>query len=132
MLTLALAWLDAWWPVLTVGSAAFGGVSLVATFVALPRVLGGLPADYFHPDAQIVESPYKVVRNLVGWPLLLLGIVLIPLPGQGLLTVLAGLVLADVPGKRWLARMILSQGPLRRAVNLVRERRGAPPLRLQG
>lgn len=130
MLPTVMAWLDAWWPVLTVGSAIFGAVSLLATFVALPRVLGGLPVDYFHPDAEIAPGAYPVLRNLVGWPLLLLGILLIPLPGQGLLTVLAGLVLADVPGKRWLARLILRQGLMRRAVNAVRERRGAPPLLL--
>lgn len=58
-----------------------------------------------------------LLRNVLGYALIALGVVLsIPLvPGQGLLTILVGLSLADWPGKqrffrwlqsyRWFARM---------------------------
>lgn len=119
------------WPWLTAGSFVFGVTSLVAAVFALPGVLARIPPDYFVADQPPDSGPGRVLRNLIGWPLLLVGIVLIPLPGQGLLTVLAGLALADVPGKRRLALFMLRSGPLRRAVDHMRSRRGAPPLELE-
>ncbi|MEZ4318693.1 MAG: PGPGW domain-containing protein [Myxococcota bacterium] len=118
-------------PWITGVSFVFGITTLVAAIFGLPVVLARIPDDYF--VAPQPPGPWKarVVRNLVGWPLLLVGIVLIPLPGQGLLTVLAGLVLADVPGKRALALFLLRRGPVQRAVDGMRARHGVGPLLLQ-
>jgi hypothetical protein len=51
-----------------------------------------------------------VLRNVIGYALIALGIVLsIPfVPGQGLLTILVGLSLADWPGKRRFFRWLRS------------------------
>lgn len=47
-------------------------------------------------------------RNLLGWLLVLAGFIMLFTPGQGLLTMLAGLALADWPGRlrffEWLRR----------------------------
>ena len=71
-----------------------------------------------------------VARNLLGWTLIVLGVLMLVLPGQGVLTVLAGVVLADVPGKRGMIRRLLATGPVLRAVTALRERAGQPPLLL--
>lgn len=52
------------------------------------------------------------------------------LPGQGLLTMLAGLLLSDVPGKRRVALFFLQRGPVSRSVDAIRARRGKAPLLL--
>ena len=47
-------------------------------------------------------------RNLYGSLLILAGIVMLFLPGQGILTILFGFLLLDFPGKRGLWRRMLA------------------------
>ena len=54
---------------------------------------------------------------------------MLALPGQGVLTILAGLALLDFPGKRALELKILKRPSILGAVNWLRERRGREPLR---
>jgi len=117
-------------PWITAVSLVFVVITFVAAVFGLPVVLAKLPADYFVAPQVPGSLRSRVIRNLVGWPLLLIGLILIPLPGQGLLTVLAGLVLADVPGKRRMALFLLRQGPIGRAVDLMRDRHGVGPLQI--
>ncbi len=71
-----------------------------------------------------------ILKNLLGVFLILLGLVLsLPgVPGQGLLTILLGLIMLDIPGKRpWEAR-IIQRPSILSAVNNFRQRYGKPPL----
>jgi hypothetical protein len=80
-----------------------------------------------HPVLRLVGL---VVKNAVGIALLALGLLLsLPgVPGQGLLTMLIGLMLVDFPGKRRLERRIIGRPRILRAVNRLRRRFGRPPL----
>ncbi len=49
------------------------------------------------------------------------------LPGQGLLTILFGLILMDFPRKRQLERRLIKVQPVRAAANWIRQRYGRPP-----
>ena len=49
-------------------------------------------------------------------------------PGQGLLTMLVGLVLLDIPGKRRLELKLVSRPRVVRAINRLRKRFSRPPL----
>lgn len=121
------AWVEAWGPWIAAGSAALTVVLLLVSAVLLPRVLVALPADILvHPPANLPGR--RVVRNLVGWTLIVLGVAMLVLPGQGVITVLAGLLLADVPGKHRLIVRLLRVEPVRRGVDALRARGGAPPL----
>ena len=53
------------------------------------------------------------------------------LPGQGILTILAGIMLLDFPGKHRLLRWIVAHPQVLRTLNWLR-RRGHPPLYLEG
>jgi len=59
-----------------------------------------------------------------------LGIVLsLPgIPGQGVLTILLGIMISDFPGKERLERKIVSYPKVLEALNKLRERFGKPPL----
>jgi hypothetical protein len=50
------------------------------------------------------------------------------IPGQGVLTILLGIMLSDFPGKVRLERKIVSYPKVREALNLLRSRFGKPPL----
>ncbi len=72
----------------------------------------------------------KVAKNALGVLLVLLGVVLsLPgVPGQGLLTILIGLILLDLPGKQRFERRLMTRPAVFTAVNTVRARFGREPL----
>lgn len=91
------------------------GVSLAAfvvSIIVLPLILIRLPADYFIRPQQIprnhpvVRILLKTLKNLIGLVLLILGFVMLFIPGQGILTMLFGVGLMDFPGKRALQTRI--------------------------
>jgi hypothetical protein len=136
-------WLYHDWPLwleIVVGIALFvvmAGVSLFVTGWAIVR----LPADYFvgpHPPpfwgnrSPLVRVVGIVGKNLLGVVLVVLGVLLsLPgVPGQGVLTILLGIMLIDLPGKRRLEKWLVSRPNVLRFVNRLRARYGQPPLKL--
>ena len=61
---------------------------------------------------------------------MLAGLAMLVLPGQGLLTILIGLMLLDFPGKRRLERRIVARPAILAMLNRMRARRGRDPLRV--
>jgi len=125
-----------------VGLALLWIASFAVSIVAITVLLVQLPSTYFLDSHQrqlwidrhrVIRWTGIVLKNLLGLFLVLLGGVLaVPgIPGQGLLTVVIGLVLLDFPGKRRLEQSILSRPGLRARVNLLRARFGREPLVLE-
>ena len=54
------------------------------------------------------------------------------LPGQGLLTILIGLLLLEFPGKRALERRLVARPGIKTFLDRIRARRGKPPLEVDG
>jgi len=108
----------------------FSIVALLASVVLVPRFLASLPPDYLRAGKQAEASSVvlRALRNLLGVVLVLLGVAMLVLPGQGLLTLLVGLLLVDFPGKHQLICRILSRPKVLSVVNRLRGHRGAPPL----
>ena len=71
-----------------------------------------------------------ILKNLLGVVLILLGIILsLPgVPGQGILTILLGLIMLDIPGKRPLEAKIIQRPAILSAINTLREKYRKPPL----
>jgi hypothetical protein len=71
-----------------------------------------------------------VLKNLLGAFLVLFGVVMsLPgVPGQGVLTILLGVMLLDFPGKRQLELKLVSRPKVLRTVNGIRRRFDRPPL----
>jgi len=114
--------------------AVFSVVSLVLSLLLSGRMLIRLPPDYFTSRRRLPATSLwaKVGWNLLGGALVILGIALsVPgVPGQGVLTILAGLILMDFPGKRRLLLAVLRRGPVRAVVDRLRARSGRPPLEI--
>jgi hypothetical protein len=125
--------------------AVFGVVLFLITFTGslglVSFILVKLPADYFcsHYDRQIWSGRAPALRiaaaigkNLLGIILILAGIVMtLPgVPGQGLLTILLGIMLVDFPGKDRLERKLLHRPAVRNSIDKLRARFGKPPLQL--
>lgn len=113
--------------------------SLAFTLIVGALIVVNLPQNYFSSrfDGQLFSDSSPLLRliliplkNLVGLAMLILGIVLsLPgVPGQGLLTILLGLILLDIPGKRALEARIVGRPAILSVLNKLRARFGKPPL----
>lgn len=118
-------------------AGALAGASLLmalASIIAIPWLLCQLPEDYLEPDAASERHGVarRVLRNTLGSVLLVLGVLMLVLPGQGLLTILVGLTLLDFPSKRRMVLRLLMRPRVFHLVNSIRDRFGRPPLRMPG
>jgi hypothetical protein len=71
---------------------------------------------------------YLVVKNLIGFILILAGIAMLVLPGQGVLTIVVGMVLMNFPGKFRLERWLATRPPVWRSLNWLRKKATRPVL----
>ena len=62
---------------------------------------------------------------------MLAGIAMLVLPGQGVLAILIGIMLLDVPGKYRFERWLVMRPPVWRAVAWLRTKAGKDPLTLR-
>ncbi|CAN5688671.1 hypothetical protein BH24ACI3_BH24ACI3_08970 [soil metagenome] len=127
----------------TIGRALIGlGIFLVSiafSFAMIAIVMIKIPANYFSPhyvESFLPDSPWLVrwgaviAKNILGVFLICLGIVLsLPgVPGQGILTILLGIIMLDIPGKRPLEARIIQRPSVLAAINRLRVKFNRPPL----
>ncbi len=67
-------------------------------------------------------------KNLLGYLLIVAGIAMLVLPGQGVLTILLGVILVDLPGKYRFERWIVARPLVLKSINRLRQRAGRDPL----
>ena len=114
-------------------------ITFAVSLAVVSLILVKLPADYFSKSnkrkfldefPQGIRIAAIVGKNFLGAILVLLGIVLsIPgVPGQGILTILLGIMLLDFPGKHRLEQKIVSRPEVRNAIDRMRHRFRKPPL----
>lgn len=111
------------------------GASLAIVSVVLVK----LPATYFKPshDRSFLADRPPVIRalaiigkNLLGVALVVVGILLsLPgVPGQGMLTILLGIMLLDFPGKPRFEHWLVSRPKILHAINKLRHKFSKPAL----
>ena len=97
-----------------------------------------IPEDYFinKKDSKIKNnnllawSLIVIINNLVGYSLILGGIVMLVLPGQGLFTIIIGLMLSNYPGKYSIEKRFIAIPTILKSINWLRKKSNKPPLRL--
>ena len=119
---------------------AFSITTFLASAVLVPVLCLRMDADYFMTERQsrdafanrhpFIRNSWLVFRSVLGLVLILLGIVMLVLPGQGILSMLAGLLLLHFPGKRRLELWMFRLPGVLRAINGLRSRAMRPPLEL--
>ena len=135
--------LAGFWESLTPGNVLLGIglfiVSLAFSFGSIILVMIKIPANYFSTHYErdfLPDSPWLVrwgaviLKNVLGVFLILLGIVLsLPgVPGQGILTILLGIIMLDIPGKRPIEAKIIRRPAVLAAINKLRARYNKSPL----
>jgi hypothetical protein len=128
------------WRKILLGVAIFL-VSFFANLGIVTWILVKLPADHFSKSRKTkfwagprpwIHAAKVIGKNIAGVLLVALGIVLsLPgVPGQGLLTVLLGIMLLDFPGRHRLEQKLLSKPSIVNSINKLRARFDKKPLEL--
>mgnify|MGYP005724356397 CR=1 FL=1 len=111
---------------------------LIISALSIGYFIKKIPYDYFLNDKRGI-SEYKdknpifwvialALKNIVGYCLIMGGILMLVLPGQGLLTILVGLMLSDYPGKFKLEKRIIKTNLVFKTINWYRAKSNIPPL----
>jgi hypothetical protein len=120
-----------WW------MAAGSILVFLASIIVIPWLIVRLPENFFQSEERAI--PYLtyghpvwrillvVGKNLVGVVFIIAGFVMLFIPGQGILTMIVGIMLTSFPGKHWLVHWFASRGAIFRSLNALRRRRGVPP-----
>jgi len=129
----SLTWETALW------AAGLFLVSFVVSTTLVSFALVKLPANYFHSSharelwsdkSRAVRWGGLILKNVIGLVLILLGILMsLPgVPGPGIVTILLGLVMMDIPGKRPLEARLVRRPAVLQSINRLRARFDKPPL----
>lgn len=122
-----------WW------LAAFSIVSFIGTLLAIPLLVTRIPQDYFSDKKRHRWEPWAhehplirwtllILKNMLGYIFIILGFAMLVLPGQGILTIVIGIMFINFPGKYRLERWIIMRGPILKIINKLRHRSGHAPL----
>ncbi len=114
-------------------------ILMISVFMMI-LIISFLPENYFKSEnrnliSSIQNSNYPIlkllvliIKNFFGVLLLMSGILMLVLPGQGILTIITGLVFIDYPGKYKFERKLLRQKGVINSINWIRSRLSKPPL----
>ena len=115
---------------------AWSLVTFLGSLLVIPWIILRLPPDYFIlQQAETKPALLKnsvpglfffVLKNLFGLVLLVAGIVMLVLPGQGILTIIIGISFLDFPGKKLLQARLVSNHRVQQSLNWIRKKGNKP------
>ena len=118
------------------GSLSF--IIFIFSLLTIKWLVALIPSDYFiKKNNSEFSSNYPIfwlvsiiIKNLVGYTLIVGGIIMLVLPGQGLFTIFVGLMLSNYPGKFYIERKFIAIPSVLRAINWLRKKSNTPPIRI--
>lgn len=129
-------WINLTWARIGIGLALLL-VSFLVSTALMAFVMVKIPENYFSSHYQQDFLPNSswltrwgvvVLKNAAGIVLIVAGIIMLVGPGPGVLTILIGSILIDIPGKRPLEAKVLNRPAVLAAANSLRAKYGKPPL----
>ena len=110
------------------------------SLLSLPWLVAMIPEDYFLSQKRkraILKNEVFgtwivifILKNSIGLLLVTGGVLMLFLPGQGVLTIIAGLIMTDYPGKFELERRIVSNKKILEKLNWLRNKANQPSLKI--
>ena len=111
---------------------------LIISIAVIPWIVIKIPEDYFHERYRVriskqsghplIAQLLTGIKNLIGFIFVILGIMMLVLPGQGILTILMGLFFMNFPGKYRLEKKIVSSPNVLKSLNWIRSKANKPQL----
>ncbi|MBL7108622.1 MAG: hypothetical protein ISS11_00035 [Candidatus Marinimicrobia bacterium] len=112
-------------------------VVFIVSLLFITYLLLRIPHDYFsdnyikksiaHPIFRFIKL---IVKNMLGIVFFFLGVIMIFTPGQGILTILVGIILMDLPYKKQIEKRLISQPKILHLINSIRHKHKHLPLEI--
>ena len=113
-------------------------IIFIFSLLTIKWLVALIPSDYFiKKNNSEFRSNYPIfwlvsiiIKNLVGYTLIVGGILMLVLPGQGLFTIFVGLMLSNYPGKFYIERKFIAIPSVLRAINWLRKKSNTQPIKI--
>lgn len=119
-------------------------VGFMASLVLIPWIMLQLPADYFLHEKRKKHLMKKwnnqplffiviisLLKNIVGILLISSGMIMLFTPGQGILTLIMGIILTDMPYKYKIEQWIIKKTKILHLINRLRKKAKKDPFILE-
>ena len=108
----------------------------IFSLVTIKWLVALIPSDYFvsKKDSKF-KSKYPftwlismIIKNIIGYVLIIGGILMLVLPGQGLFTIFIGLMMSNYPGKYYIEKKFIAIPSILKAINWLRKQSNKEPI----
>ena len=102
-------------------------IGFIGSLIVIPWILIQIPSDYFsHKKRQkhqwgsyqpIIRLVFLLIKNILGVIFIISGIIMLFIPGQGIITIIIGIILTDFPCKYKIERWIINHTAILKYIN---------------
>ena len=112
-------------------------IFFLLSLMGLSWLISIIPHNYFVDKKRVsfikMKNPLMwlliiIIKNLIGLILIICGILMLILPGQGVLTIITGLIFLDYPGKFRFERSLVRNKLILNSMNWIRRKLDKPDL----
>ena len=112
-------------------------IFFLLSLLGLSWLISIIPHNYFVDKKRVslikmknplMWLPIIIIKNSIGLVLILFGILMLILPGQGVLTIITGLIFLDYPGKFRFERSLVRNKLILNSMNWIRRKLDKPDL----
>ena len=112
-------------------------IFFLLSLLGLSWLISIIPHNYFVDKKRVslikMKNPFMwlpiiIIKNSIGLVLILCGILMLILPGQGVLTIITGLIFLDYPGKFRFERSLVRNKLILNSMNWIRRKLDKPDL----
>ena len=109
------------------------------SLISMRWLAGLIPSDYFirkdvsrfNTNNPLLWYLVLLIKNILGYSLIIGGIMMLVLPGQGLFTIIIGLMLSNYPGKYYIEKRFVEIPAGFKSINWLRAKSNKPPIILK-
>jgi len=115
--------------------AAVSLITFLLSIILIPWYIGRLPSDFFYIlQTQDLKEQSKrttlallLLRNCIGSILIIAGFVMLFMPGQGILTILIGILCMSFPGKHRFILYLANKSSVQASLDWTRKKMRQKP-----
>ena len=108
----------------------------IFSLVTIKWLVALIPSDYFvskkdtkfKSEYPIIWLISMIIKNIIGYVLIIGGILMLLLPGQGLFTIFIGLMMSNYPGKYYIEKKIIAIPSILKTINWLRKQSDKEPI----
>tara|TARA_Y100001935_G_scaffold24464_1_gene17880 strand:- start:2379 stop:2804 length:426 start_codon:yes stop_codon:yes gene_type:complete len=117
---------------------SISAVIFVFSLLSIKWLVALIPSDYFikKEDSKFKKKyPFLwflslIIKNIFGYSLIIGGIFMLILPGQGVFTIIIGLMLSNYPGKYAIEKKFIAIPSVLKGINWLRKKSNQPPINI--